>query len=140
MHVLVVDDNLLSRTQITSQVRRAGWDVTAVAADPPVLARLRHARPDVVVVNLAADLPASAASSRPAGRAVAFVRALRSTAALAAVPVLGFCGHTDRRRREEGLASGCTKVATNASVASSVAELIQSLIAAGSAQGGRFTT
>lgn len=140
MHVLVVDDNLLSRTQIIGQVRRAGWEVTWVAADPEVLAGLGHPHPDTVIVNLAADRAAPPFEAKGASRAAAFVRALRGVPSWSDVPVLGFCGHNDRARRQEGLAAGCTRVATNASVALDVTALIRALRAAGTNQGGQHVT
>jgi CheY-like chemotaxis protein len=140
MHVLVVDDNLLSRTRIVSQVRRAGWEVTAVAADPEVLARFRHHHPDTVIVNLAADRPAPPLGPSGGSRAAAFVRALRNAPSWTGVPVLGFCGHADQVRRQEGLTAGCTKVATNASVAADITDLIRALTAPGADQGGHLVT
>jgi CheY-like chemotaxis protein len=136
MRVLVVDDNLLSRTQIMSQIRRAGWEVTSVALDADALGHLSGDRPDAVIVNLAAARPSLQFSPETSSRPAAFVRALRGEASWSEVPVLGFCGHTERRRREEGLASGCTKVETNGSVASSVTELIRALTAPARIEGG----
>jgi CheY-like chemotaxis protein len=136
VHVLVVDDNLLSRTRIAGHVQEAGWTVTVSAPDPSALARLQDNLPDAVVVNLAAGQPMPWSAASGDDRSTTFVRMLRATPPWARVPVLGFCGHTDRRRRDAGLAAGCTKVETNASVASKLAELIQALAAAGSVQGG----
>ena len=136
MHVLVVDDNLLSRTRLASQVREAGWQITVAAPDPDVLTRLRDNMPDAVVVNLAAGPPTSSGPAAGEDRPTRFVQALRGTMPWTDLPVLGFCGHTDRRRREAGLASGCTKVETTASVAAGLAQIIRTLTAAGSIRGG----
>jgi CheY-like chemotaxis protein len=135
MRVLVVDDNLLSRARITSQLRAAGWEATVIAVDPAALASRHADGADAVVVNLAADGPPLAVAM---DRATEFVRALTGSASWAGVPVLGFCGHTDRPRREAGLAAGCTKVATNAAVATDIVELVRALAASRPTQGGQL--
>lgn len=119
MFVLVVDDNLLSCTRLLARFRAAGWDARAVGVGPDALTLARQRRPDAVIVNLAS----------PGGDAPLFVRALKGEPDLAPIPVLGFCGHRDARRREAGQAAGCERVVSNSAVASDAAQLVVGLLA-----------
>jgi two-component system cell cycle response regulator DivK len=119
VRVLVVDDNLLSCTRLLSQLQAAGWQAAAVGFGPEGLTQARQRRPDVVVVNLAAH----------ASDATLFVRALKAEPDLAAIPVLGFCGHRETRRREAALAAGCDRVVSNSSVSAGLPALITTLVA-----------
>jgi CheY-like chemotaxis protein len=116
MHVLVVDDNLLSCTRLLHQVRHAGWSSSGCGAGQALAGARRH-RPDVIVVNLAAR------SHDP----IELVRALKTEPDLAGIPVLGFCGHTDTSRRRAATDAGCDRVATNASVAQHLPALLADL-------------
>jgi len=118
MFVLVVDDNLLSCTRLLSQLQRAGWQAAAVGlgAAGPSLARQR--RPAAIVVNLA-----------PTTRdATLFIRALKAEPDLAEIPVLGFCGHREKSRREAAMAAGCEQVVSNSAVSTELSTLVQALI------------
>jgi CheY-like chemotaxis protein len=118
MRVLIVDDNLLSCTRLLAQARAAGWHAQAAGPGPEGLTGARQHRPDVIVVNLAT------ASTD----ATLFIRALRAEPDLALVPVLGFCGHRETRRREGAIAAGCDRVVTNSAVASDLRALVESLV------------
>ena len=116
MHVLVVDDNLLSCTRLLDQVSGAGWSSVACAASQ-ALEGARRRRPDVIVVNLAARSHDS----------IDLIRTLKTEPDLAASPVLGFCGHTDTSRHRAASDAGCDRVATNASVAQHLPTLLSDL-------------
>ncbi|MDQ7858622.1 MAG: response regulator [Armatimonadota bacterium] len=119
VRVLIVDDNLLSCTRLLNQAQAAGWQARAVGPGAEALAHARQHRPDAIVVNLAA------ASTDP----VLFLRALRAEPDLAPVPVLGFCGHRETRRREGAVAAGCNRVVANSAVASDLRAQVERLLA-----------
>jgi CheY-like chemotaxis protein len=116
MHVLVVDDNLLSCTRLLHQARAAGWSTAACGAGQ-ALTGARRARPDVIVVNLVTR------SHDPAE----LIRAFKTEPDLAAIPVLGFCGHTDVARRNAAVDAGCDRVATNSAVTGRLPDLLADL-------------
>ena len=117
MHVLVVDDNLLSCTRLLHQAREAGWS-TARCGAGQALTGARHRRPDVIVVNLVTR------SDDPTD----LIRALKADPDLAGIPVLGFCGHTDTSRRRAAADAGCDRVATNSAVTGRLPVLLADLL------------
>jgi CheY-like chemotaxis protein len=119
VRVLVVDGNLLSCTRLLSQARAAGWQAQAVGLGPEGLTLARQRRPDAIIVNLAAG----------ASDATLFVRALKAEPDLAPIPVLGFCGHRESRRREAALAAGCDRVVSNSSMSAQLPALVEMLVA-----------
>ncbi|MDR7485539.1 MAG: hypothetical protein QN187_09440 [Armatimonadota bacterium] len=118
MFVLIVDDNLLSCTRLLAQARAAGWQARAVGVGPEALTLARQRRPDAIVVNLAG-------SSR---EAALFIQALTAEPDLAPIPVLGFCGHRETRRREAALAAGCDRVVSNSAVVRNLPDLVIELV------------
>ena len=118
MFVLVVDDNLLSCTRLLNQARAAGWQAGGVGLGAEALVLARQRRPAAIVVNLAAN------SHDPA----LFIQALKAEPDLAPIPVLGFCGHRERARRDAALGAGCDRVVSNSSVAANLSSLIQQLV------------
>lgn len=116
MHVLIVDENLLSCTRLIEQAQVAGW--TASGCGPKAaLAAARRRRPDVVVVNLAAA----------SGDAPQVIRAFKTEPDLAPIPVLAFCGHREAARRKAAADAGCDRVVSNSSVAQHLATLVRDL-------------
>ncbi len=119
MFVLVVDDNLLSCTRLLSQLHAAGWQAVAVGLGPEALTLARQRGPAAIVVNLASGVRDAAL----------FISALKAEPDLAAIPVLGFCGHREAARREAAVAAGCDQITSNSSVSRELSTLIQALIA-----------
>lgn len=119
MFVLVVDDNLLSCTRLLSQLHMAGWQAAAVGVGAEALTLARQRRPAAIVVNLASGVR----------DATLFISALKTEPDLAAIPVLGFCGHRETTRREAAVAAGCDQITSNSSVSRELSTLIQTLIA-----------
>lgn len=118
MFVLVVDDNLLSCTRLLSQLQGAGWQAAAVGLGAEGLTLARQRRPAAIVVNLA-----------PTTRdASLFIRALKAEPDLTEIPVLGFCGHREKDRREAAMAAGCDQVVSNSAVSTGLSTLVQALI------------
>jgi two-component system OmpR family response regulator len=118
MRVLIVDDNLLSCTRLLSQAQAAGWQARALGLGPEGLTQARQRRPDAIVVNLAAS-----------SNAALFIQALKAEPDLAPIPVLGFCGHREARRREAAFAAGCDRVVTNLSISTELVGLVTTLVA-----------
>jgi CheY-like chemotaxis protein len=127
MFVLVADDNLLSCTRLLGQLHAAGWDARAACAGPEAMTLARQKRPDVIVVNLAAT----------SHDAALFIGALKAEPDLAAIPVLGFCGHRDVTRREAAAAAGCDRVVANSAIAAGLPALVRALAGGPSQVGPR---
>ena len=118
MFVLVVDDNLLSCTRLINQAKAAGWQARAVGPGPEGLTMARQHRPGAIVVNLAAA----------SHDAALFIQAIKAEPDLAPIPVLGFCGHREVRRREAAVTAGCDRVVTNSAVSADLPALVTALI------------
>jgi DNA-binding NarL/FixJ family response regulator len=102
MRVRVVDPDILSRTRVRDQIRRAGWAL--VGNDEPA---------DAVVVNLARVDPASAIAD--------------SRVASPGATVVGFCGHADSGRRETAVAAGYDAVISHGEAMNRLAQAIAAL-------------
>ncbi|HKV45139.1 MAG TPA: hypothetical protein VJT32_10770 [bacterium] len=123
--VVVAGDDLLFSTRIAEALARYGHRPVR-AASLPALEEALRAGPDAVILNLASwTLDATAAIQRA-----------KATPGLRPVPLLGFCGHADTRRREAARAAGCDLVATNGEVTSNLQRLLTALLPASAASGG----
>ncbi len=123
MHVLIVDDNLLSCTRLLQQAQVAGWTASGCGPSQALVAARRR-RPDVIVVNLAAtsyDAPH-------------LIQEFKAEPDLAPIPLLAFCGHRDAARRQAAMDAGCDRLVSNSSVAQHLVTLVQDLVSAASGQ------
>jgi len=94
--VLVVDDALTVRELQRSILARAGYDVRTAADGQEALARLAERRPDLVVTDV----------EMPVLDGLGLTRAIRSTPALASLPVLMVTSRAADADRREGLEAG----------------------------------
>ena len=94
--VLVVDDALTVRELQRSILARAGYDVRVASDGQEALARLAERRPDLVVTDV--DMPVL--------DGLGLTRAIRSTPALASLPVLMVTSRAADADRREGLEAG----------------------------------
>ncbi len=104
MHILVVDDNLLSSTTVLDQLQRAGHSPVVAAQLPEALFAAQQQPPDLILINLAAT-----AFDPPN-----LIKAIRTDPGLRNCRVVGFCGHLEHARRASALEAGCDQVITNA--------------------------
>lgn len=102
MRVLLVDDNLLSRTRLTSALGGSGHEVEAATTAEEATAAARLPL-DILIVNL----------TSAAYDASALIHTLRQDPTLRALPIWGFCGHRDVARRRAAIAAGCDRVVPN---------------------------
>ena len=106
MTAVLIDDNLLFTSQVSAGLARLGLAAEVIGSPGGVVERLAAAPPAVVLVNLSSD------RLRP----LELVRALKADPRLAAVPVIGFTGHTEQARIEAGREAGCDRVVANSAV------------------------
>ncbi|MGH2347932.1 MAG: response regulator [bacterium] len=104
MHVLIVDDNLITASAIQTQLWTQGHTATTVGSARHALDVLRMQGPHVAIVNLAAH----------GFDAAEAIQTLRGDPAQGRVRIIGFCGHTDQIRRSGALDAGADLVITNA--------------------------
>jgi CheY-like chemotaxis protein len=119
--VVLLDDNLLSSSGLVSGLKRLGYTPRLLSEANDAVARAAGAAPAVVLVNLAAR----------AWDSDALVRALKDEAALAGVPVVGFCGHLEVDRIHAARSSGCDLVVANSAIASDLAGVLRQALRRG---------
>lgn len=103
MHVLIVDDNLMTASALQHQLWQQGHTATTVAAAAAAVDALRMQAPGLAIVNLTAR----------EFDALEAIRSLRNDTARGQVRIIGFCGHTDQVRRTGALDAGADLVITN---------------------------
>jgi DNA-binding response OmpR family regulator len=96
MTVLVVEDDVVQRTVISAQLRRAGHSPVAVTCGEEALAAARGARPDVILLDV--ELPGI--------NGYAVCRLLKADPALAGIPVAFLSAHGNLDDRLTGLSFG----------------------------------
>ncbi len=104
MTVLVLDDNLLSRTAILNQLRRSGHAPELASNIPEALAAATQHHPHFVLINLAAT------TFDP----LVLIQAFRKDPHLSPCPLVGFCGHLEHARQTSAREAGCHYIITNA--------------------------
>ncbi len=104
MTVLVLDDNLLSRTTILNQLRVTGHAPELASNVSEALAVATQHHPDFVLINLAAT------TFDPLG----LIRAFREDPHLRPCRLVGFCGHLEHARQTSAREAGCHYIITNA--------------------------
>lgn len=110
-------DNLLVSSRIAGRLKAAGWTVE-IESRPDRVCGHAAGRPRAILLDLTVrdlDFPD-------------FFRSLASDPSLRMVPVVGFCGHLDRPRREAALAAGCASVVPNSAAAEDPAGLLERLL------------
>jgi len=116
VHVLILDDNLMTSSAVQSQLWTHGHTASIVASAEHALDVLRMEAPQAAIVNLAAH----------GFNAADAIRVLRTDAAHGRVRIIGFCGHTDQVRRTGALEAGADLVITNAQALKTLNDVIQS--------------
>src|SRR5688500_2733721 len=110
----LIDDNLLFSSQISAGLARLGLAVDTVGSPGGTVERLADAPPAVILVNLASD------RLQPLG----LVRAVKAEPRLAAVPVIGYTGHTEQARIQAGRDAGCDRVVANSAITGDLASVL----------------
>jgi DNA-binding response OmpR family regulator len=102
VHVLILDDNLMTSSAVQSQLWTHGHTASVVGSPAHALEVLRMEAPLLAIVNLVA-------------RSFDAIDAIRSVRAAAPerIRLLAFCGHTDQDRRARAYAAGADLVITN---------------------------
>lgn len=95
--ILVVVDDLLFRSKISTAAKGAGVEIRAATSPAAALERAREQRPQLVILDL------DSARTQP----MEVLRGLAADPALAGVPTLGFVSHVHadliRQARAEGI-------------------------------------
>jgi CheY-like chemotaxis protein len=102
----LIDDNLLFSGQISAGLTRLGLTPEVIGSPDGAVERLAASPPVIILVNLSTD------RLRP----LEIVRAVKADPGLAAVPVIGFTGHTEEARIQAGRAAGCDRVVANSAI------------------------
>ena len=110
--VLVFATDLLLRSRVEEGLKATGCRAVAAAGPTRLRERLDQERPSAAFVDLEA---------RGGADAVADLAAL-------GVPVVGFCGHTERDLRSRGLELGCSRVITRGEVAAKLDRVLEMLL------------
>lgn len=115
MHVLILDDNLMSASAVQSQLWTHGHTASIVASAKHAVDVLRREAPQAAIVNLAAH----------GFDATEAIRALRTDAAHGRVRIVAFCGHTDQVRRAGAYEAGADLVITNFQALKTLTDVLQ---------------
>lgn len=94
---LVVDDNPLNVDLARYVLEADGFVVDAAADVDQAWARLRTARPDIVLVDI----------QLPGTDGLSLVRAIRATPAFASLPLIAFTAYAMQGDEQRFLAAGC---------------------------------
>jgi CheY-like chemotaxis protein len=113
--VVALIDDLLFLSRVREAAKGSGAEVKAVRSADALLEACR-ARPEEALV--VADL------DTPRLKAVEAVRALRSDAALASIPVVGFLSHVHADLAREAREAGATRVLARSAFVQELPELI----------------
>jgi CheY-like chemotaxis protein len=106
MRIALIDDNLMTSSQISAKLAQLGLTPVVIGSAAGAVERLASEPPAVVLVNLTAD------RLQP----LELVRALKAEPRLSEVAVIGFTGHTETARIEAGREVGCDRVVANSAV------------------------
>ncbi len=116
MHILILDDNLMTASAVQSQLWTHGHTGTIVASPAHAREVLRMEAPRLTIINLAAK----------SFDGTDAVRAVRADAAHGHVRLIGFCGHTDQDRRARAYEAGADLVITNSQALKQLNDVITS--------------
>jgi DNA-binding NarL/FixJ family response regulator len=111
-HVLSAVEDLFFITRIRAVADQIGVALETCPLEQ-ILERSRSARPDLVILDLHAP-----------GDPLAAVRALKSDAATAPIPVLGFHSHVDIETRRRAIEAGVDRVMPRSAFSSKLAAIL----------------
>ena len=116
--VLLIDDQLLFISQISSKLAALGLEVESTLPNNSGLVE-RAAKSLLVLVNLGYG----------SEKALEVVRSLRNT--LPALPIVGYCGHEENELMEAGLGAGATTVVPNSQISLKLKKVIAPFVQVG---------
>lgn len=108
-------EDLMFLSRIREAAQSARLPVHAVRDPATLVETCRVNRPAIVFIDLDSTRLASLEA----------VAALRAAADVAAIPIIGFLGHTETARAEAAKAAGCTRVLTRGAFVNELSSLIQ---------------
>jgi CheY-like chemotaxis protein len=122
MHAALIDDNLLTSSQISAKLTALGLTPVVVGSAAGAVERLAGGElPVVILVNLSADRLGPPE----------LVRAIKAEPRLAGVPVVGFTGHTEQARIQVGRDAGCDRVVANSAVTGDLRAVLDRYLSSG---------
>ncbi|MBI2191925.1 MAG: hypothetical protein HYU36_08075 [Planctomycetes bacterium] len=118
--ILVIAEMFFA-SKLKGEVQKAGYEYVPAAAEKSALEKAGSLRPDAIVLDLAKtrfDVPG-------------FLSRLRAEPELSAIPVIGFSGHLDTQRMQEGQEKGCTLVVSNGQITGNFPSVLQKALPKG---------
>lgn len=115
---MVVQD-LLLRQLVEEGLKAGGY--LPVGAAGPVRARERLATQETTAIVVELEATSFAAPE--------LIAEIRASDRGAAIPILGFCGHTNKDAKADALAAGCDRVITRGEVAARLDRTVDQLVA-----------
>ena len=113
---VLVEDNLMFALPLQAALKNCGYEVLTLAGRPSDLDRVVGALPSLLVINLAGRFSGAE-----------FIRTLRSCPELSELPIVGYAGHVERDRLQQGLAAGADLVAPNSAMHRAMPEVLAKL-------------
>ena len=112
--ILAVLDDLLFTSKIRAAAGQLAAKVVFARSSAAALDEMRKARPSLVIFDL----------NNPRTDPLGTVRAMKSDAALAGIPTLGFVSHVQVELIEEARAAGMTEVLARSAFAGNLGEIL----------------
>ena len=121
--ILVVDDSPTDRQHLTDVLTKAGYKVTGAASAEEALAKVKQAKPDLVLMDVV----------MPGQNGFQATRALSTDEATKHIPVVAFTANAMSGDREKAIAAGCDDFDTKPVELPRLLGKIRALAPAGSA-------
>ncbi len=116
--ILLIDDQLLFISQISSRLAALGLEVESLLPTSNGVLD-KAAQSSLVLINL----------GFAGEKALELVRALRK--GLPELPIVGYCGHEEKEIMQAGLAAGATAVVPNSQISLNLKKVISPFVNAG---------
>ncbi len=112
--VVLIEDDLFFSSKIENLLKSSSYEIHTFSKTENALDSLKENIPDLILINLASSNL----------NALNVISEIKTKGNLKTIPLIGYCGHTQKELIEKALKLGCDKVLPNSVMVSGLSKLL----------------
>ncbi len=115
--IVLIEDDLFFSSKIENLLKSSNYEIHTISKTEGLLDSLKQDIPDLILINLASS------NLNP----LSIIPEIKNQLNLRSIPLIGYCGHTQKELIEKAQRLGCEKVLPNSVMVSGLPKLLQQL-------------
>ncbi|OGC78676.1 MAG: hypothetical protein A2145_06995 [candidate division Zixibacteria bacterium RBG_16_40_9] len=116
--IVLIEDDLFFSSKIENLLKSSNYEIHTISKTEGLLDSLKQDIPDLILINLASS------NLNP----LSIIPEIKNQLNLRSIPIIGYCGHTQRELIEKALKLGCDKVLPNSVIVSTLPKLLNQIL------------